>query len=66
MEKLSFLEMRFTFPNAMCMSADLIPVPLMPSTPSASIKPISVHLLIISVFPVSMDLVLQGEIKGEV
>lgn len=32
----------------------------------ACIKPSSVHLLIISVFPISMDLVFQREIKGEV
>jgi len=30
------------------------------------IKASSVHLLIISIFPISMDLVFQGEIKGEV
>lgn len=53
------------FSNAVCMLVDLIPSS-MPTSLSASIKPISVYLLIIFVFPVSMDLVLEGEIKGEV
>lgn len=58
--------MRFTFPMPCVCWWISFPVPFMPTSLSASIKPISVYLLIIFVFPVSMDLVLEGEIKGEV